>query len=182
LVGVVNRLDRRDFAAAKGEKGCGEIRFIYRLAYSFKKKGRLLSSRLPVNFNAVYSVGADPDGGCTGVAGRWTPQPDEALDAGWLAGGPLEPSELTFKQLELNAQIVRFPSGQETEFGGQAAYPMRIFGIDGDVVTEKGLENTPDNARIAADADLKQQLVDYGKGNAPPIDPGPYEGPEPLPR
>ena len=99
--------------------------------------------------------GADADGGCTGVAGRWRPQLDEAVDAGWLAGGPIDPSELTFKQLELNAQVVRFPSGQETEFGGQAAYLMRIFGIDGDTVTEKGLENTPDTARLAADAALK---------------------------
>ena len=73
----------------------------------------------------------DADGGCVGVAGRWTPQLDESVDAGWLTGGPLEKAGLTFKQLELNAQVVRFPSGQETEFGGQAAYLMRIFGIDG---------------------------------------------------
>ena len=131
------------------------MRFIYRLAYAFKKKGKLLASRLPVDFNAVYSVAPDADGGCTGVAGRWRPQLDEAVDAGWLAGGPIDPSELTFKQLELNAQVVRFPSGQETEFGGQAAYLMRIFGIDGDTVTEKGLENTPDTARLAADAALE---------------------------
>ena len=175
LVGVVNRIDRRDFAAVGG---CGEVRFIYRLAYAFKKKGRMLASRLPVDFNAVYSVAPDADGGCTGVAGRWRPQLDEAVDAGWLAGGPIDPSDLTFKQLELNAQVVRFPSGQETEFGGQAAYLMRIFGIDGDAVTEKGLENTPDNARLAADAALKARLVDYVKGNAPAIDLGVYEIPQ----
>ena len=163
---MINRLDRKDFAEIDGVKGCGEVRFIYRLAYAFKKKGRLLASRLPVDFNAVYSVAPDADGGCTGVAGRWRPQLDDAVDAGWLAGGPIDPSDLTFKQLELNAQVVRFPSGQETEFGGQAAYLMRIFGIDGDVVTEKGLENTPDNARLAADAALKARLVDYVKGNA----------------
>ncbi|TIT24930.1 MAG: hypothetical protein E5W86_16150, partial [Mesorhizobium sp.] len=28
LVGVVNRLDRRDFAALSGDKNCGEVRFI----------------------------------------------------------------------------------------------------------------------------------------------------------
>jgi hypothetical protein len=32
LVGVVNRFDRRDFAAVRGEAGCGEVRLIYRLA------------------------------------------------------------------------------------------------------------------------------------------------------
>ena len=111
LAGVVNRLDRHDFAEIGGDKGCGEVRLIYRLAYAFKKKGKLLASRLPVDFNAVYSVAPDADGGCTGVAGRWKPQLDEAVDAGWLAGGPIDHSELSFKQLELNAQVVRFPVG-----------------------------------------------------------------------
>ena len=161
-----------------GDKGCGEVRFIYRLAYAFKKKGKRLASRLPVDFNAVYSVAPDADGGCTGVAGRWQPQLDEAVDAGWLAGGPIDPSELSFKQLELNAQVVRFPSGQETEFGGQAAYLMRIFGIDGDTVTEKGLENTPDTARLAADAALKDRLADYVRANTAAIDVGVYEVPD----
>ena len=82
LVGVVNRLDRRDFAALQGDKSCGEVRFIYRLAYSFRKNGKVLASRLPFNFNAVYSVAPDADGGCVGVAGRWTPQLDESVDAG----------------------------------------------------------------------------------------------------
>jgi hypothetical protein len=180
LVGVVNRLDRRDFAIVRGEQGCGEVRFVYRLAYAFKKKGKLLSSRPPVNFNAVFFAGTDADGGCTGVAGRWTPLVDESVDVGWLTGGPLEKSELRFKQLELNAQVVRFPSGQETEFGGQAAYLMRIFGLDGSSVVEKGLENTPDKPRISADAALKQQLIDYIKANAAAIDLGVYELPEPL--
>ena len=44
----------------RGDSGCGEVRFIYRLAYAFKKKGKLLASRLPVNFNAVFSVGPTP--------------------------------------------------------------------------------------------------------------------------
>lgn len=109
LVGVVNRLDRRDFTQLRGEKSCGEVRFIYRLAYDFRKGSRRLASRMPFNFNAVYSVAPDADGECTGVAGRWTPQLDENVDAGWLAGGVLEKAQLTFKQLELNAQVVRFP-------------------------------------------------------------------------
>ncbi|TIT86800.1 MAG: hypothetical protein E5W55_29905, partial [Mesorhizobium sp.] len=33
LVGVANRLDRRDFAELGKEPGCGEVRFVYRLAY-----------------------------------------------------------------------------------------------------------------------------------------------------
>lgn len=178
LVGVVNRLDRRDFSALAGDKSCGEVRFIYRLAYSFRKKGKVLASRLPFNFNAVYSVAPDADGGCVGVAGRWMPQLDENVDAGWLAGGPLEPAELTFKQLELNAQVVRFPSGQETEFGGQAAYLMRIFGLDGATVVEKPLENTPDVARLSDDAALKKRLADYVSANVAAVDLGVYEIPD----
>ena len=71
-----------------------------------------------------------------------------------------------------------FPSGQETEFGGQAAYLMRIFGIDGDTVTEKGLENTPDTTRLAADAALKDRLADYVRANTAAIDVGVYEVPD----
>lgn len=37
--------------------------------------------------------------------------------------------------------MVRFPSGQEPEFGRQAVYLMRIFGIAGDRVSELPLEN-----------------------------------------
>jgi len=180
LVGVVNRLDRRDFHALSGEEGCGEVRLIYRLAYAFRKdgNGKLLSSRMPFNFNAVFDAMPDADGGCVGVAGRWTPAIDENVDAGWLAGGPLDQTAMAFRQLELNAQVVRFPSGQEPEFGGQAVYLMRIFGIDGDRATERTLENTPDVALIAADAALKAQLAAYVAGNAAAIDEGVYQMPE----
>nr|WP_292771797.1 hypothetical protein [Mesorhizobium sp.] len=180
LVGVVNRLDRRDFHQLLGEGGCGEVRLVYRLAYAFRKggKGKLLSSRMPFNFNAVFDVKPDADGGCVGVAGRWSPAIDENVDAGWLAGGPLDPEALSFRQLELNAQVVRFPSGQEPEFGGQAVYLMRIFGIDGDTVTERTLENTPDTARIAADSELKARLAAYVAGNAAAIDMGVYQVPQ----
>lgn len=179
LVGIVNRLDRRDFHDLLGEEGCGEVRLVYRLAYAFRKdgKGKLLSSRMPFNFNAVFDVKPDADGGCMGVAGRWTPAIDESPDAGWLAGGPLDRADLTFRQLELNAQVVRFPSGQEPEFGGQAVYLMRIFGIDGDTVSERTLENTPDAARIASDAELKARLAAYIAGNAEAIDEGVYQVP-----
>ncbi|MFK0691591.1 hypothetical protein ACFX5Q_25810 [Mesorhizobium sp. IMUNJ 23033] len=178
LVGVINRIDRRDFADVQGESSCGEVRFIYRLAYSFKKNGKVLASRLPFNFNAVYSAAPDADGGCVGVAGRWTSQLDESVDAGWLVGGPLEKAGLSFKQLELNAQVVRFPSGQETEFGGQAAYLMRIFDFDGAAISEKPLENTPDAARLTEDAALKKRLADYISANVAVVDLGVYEIPD----
>jgi hypothetical protein len=180
LVGIVNRLDRRDFHDLRGEQGCGEVRLIFRLAYAFKKdgKGKVLSSRMPFNFNAVFDVKPDADGGCTGVAGRWSPQIDETIDAGWLAGGPLLLEQLKLRQLELNAQVVRFPSGQEPEFGGQAVYLMRIFGIDGDTIREMVLENTPDVSRLKDDAKLKADLANYVRQNLDAIDTGVYMLPD----
>ncbi|MCR5859980.1 hypothetical protein [Mesorhizobium sp. J428] len=178
LVGLVNRMDRRDFADLRGEAGCGEVRLIYRLAYRFTAKKRTMASRMPFNFNAVYSVLPDEDGGCEAAAARWTPGLDEALDAGWLAGGALDKAGLRLKQIELNAQVVRFPSGQETEFGGQAAYLMRIFGLDGDTVTERPLENTPDAALLSSDAALRAELAAYVRDNVAAVDLGVYEIPE----
>ncbi|WP_245435873.1 hypothetical protein [Mesorhizobium tamadayense] len=74
--------------------------------------------------------------------------------------------------------MVRFLSGQETEFGGQAAYLMRIFGIDGMAVSEKPLENTPDTVRLSEDARLKAKLADYVRANAAAVDLGIYELPD----
>ena len=180
LVGVVNRLDRKDFHELRGERGCGEMRLIYRLAYSFRKDGKskVLSSRMPFNFNAVYDILPDADGGCQGVALRWTPGDDEHLDVGWLTGGPLDKMQLRFRQLELNAQMVRFPSGQEPQFGGQAVYLLRIFGIEGDHINEVPLENTPDVARLSQDAALKAELAAYVRDNSAAIDQGVYAIPD----
>ena len=180
LVGVVNRIDRRDFHAVRGEAGCGETRLIYRLAYSFRRdsQGKVLSSRMPFNFNAVFDILPDADGGCAGVALRWTPGIDSNVDASWLAGGPLDRSAMRFRQLEMNAQMVRFPSGQEPQFGGQAVYVMRIFGIDGESITEMPLENTPDLHRLNADAALKARLAAYVAGNVEAIDSGVYRIPD----
>lgn len=180
LVGVVNRLDRRDFHDLRGEAGCGEVRLIFRLAYSFRKdgKGKVLSSRMPFNFNAVYGVPADEDGGCAGAASHWTLADGETEGAARLAAGPLDRSRMQFRQLELNAQMVRFPSGQEPEFGGQAVYLMRIFGIEGDRVTELPLENTPDVARLSDDGALKAELAAYVRDQASAIDRGVYAIPD----
>lgn len=180
LAGIVNRIDRRDFHDARGEAGCGEVRLIYRLAYAFRRdaKGAVLSSRMPFDFNAVFDVEPDADGGCVGVAGRWTPALDEAVDAGWLSGGPLDRSALRFRQLELNTQVVRFPSGQEPQFGGQAIYLMRIFGIDGAAISELPLENTPDVDRLRADEALKAELAAYVAGQARAVDGGVYRIPD----
>lgn len=66
----------------------------------------------------------------------------------------------------------------ETELGGQAIYLMRVFRFDGDQVIPKPLENTPDIARLSADAALKARLVDYVRGHLAEIDRGVYQLPD----
>ena len=184
LAAVVNRLDRRDFHALQGEQTCGEVRFIYRLAYLFEDRvrRRRLASRLPFNFNVVYTVARGQAADCAAAAKAFTPAGTIAATraAAWLAAGPLARSRLQLKQIELNAQVVRFPSGMETEFGGQAVYLMRIFNIAGGRATEKPLENTPDVTRLGADAEARKKLVDFVKGNLAAIDRGVFSIPEEL--
>jgi hypothetical protein len=61
LIGVANRIDRRPLV----EAGCGETRFIYRLAYT---KGGV-SSRLPMTVAVDYRADAD----CGRAARGWQP-------------------------------------------------------------------------------------------------------------
>lgn len=178
LAGVVNRLDRRDLTQLDGLADCGEVRFVYRLAYDFRKGTRRLTSRLPFNFNAVHAILPDAGGGCAGASQRWMRPADMKIDPDWLLAGPLDPSRLAFRQLELNAQVVRFPSGQETGFGGQAAYLLRIFGLTGNAMRELPLENTPDGALLASDPALRQALLDYVAAEGKVIAGGVYRLPD----
>ncbi len=179
LIGVVNRIDRRDFTALTPSPSCGEVRLVYRLAYHFQRGATTYASRLPVNINMVFDVPAGPSGDCPALARIWTPAaplPTPGDMAGWLAAGPLR--GLSLRQVEINAQVVRLPSGMETELGGQAIYLMRVFRIDGDQLVPKPLENTPDVARLSADAALKARLVDYVRSHLAEIDRGVYQLPD----
>lgn len=179
LIGVVNRTDRRDFTALTDQPSCGEVRLIYRLAYHFQRGATTYASRLPVNINAVFDAPRGPDGACPDLARIWTPPPalsGSAEMAEWLAAGPLR--GLSLRQIEVNAQVVRLPSGMETELGGQAIYLMRVFRIEGDHLLPKPLENTPDVARLSKDAALKARLVDYVRSHLPEIDRGVYQLPD----
>lgn len=189
LVAVVDRADRRDFAElVRPGESCGEVRLIYRLAYSFERKGAHYASRMPVALNVVFDAPSSAwNGDCAAFAASFVPAEPAAgpqAAAAWLAAGPLDRARLALKQVEVNAQIVRFPSGMETTFGGQAVYLMRIFAADTAagplLLSEKPLENTPDVARIAADAALKARLVDYVRTNIAAIDQGVFALPDDL--
>ncbi|HEX2555025.1 MAG TPA: hypothetical protein VHL98_15100 [Microvirga sp.] len=185
LAGVINRLDRQDFAAIEGKATCGEVRLIYRLAYRTERKGGMaVHSRLPFTLNAVYDVARPADGDCRAAARAWVPagpQEDATAQARFLAQGPLA-GALALRQVEINAQIVRFPSGVEPTFGGQAAYLLRVFGIErspaGPAASVRPLENTPDLARLKTDAALRRDLVEYLRANVAALDQGVYALPE----
>ncbi|HWB81008.1 MAG TPA: hypothetical protein VG755_38860 [Nannocystaceae bacterium] len=183
LAAVVYRPDRRDFVPGT----CGELRLVYRLAYEAAVDRRTFASRLPFTVNAVFHVPED-DADCQRVAVGWRmPAVDDAnVDAvaGRLLDGPLALDRLRLAQLELDAQIVRFPSDLERVeargFAGQALYWMRIFAKRGDTVVPIGLENTPDVQAIRADATKRAALLKWIGDSLLAIDTGVFQLPEAL--
>lgn len=164
LVGVVNRMDRRPFQSG----ACGETRLVYRLAY----RTAAMQSRLPMTVNVELRGDApDADGSCASSARRWQPpqatMPDEALGR-WLVStdGPLAPQRLAparIAQVTTNLQSVRWPSAMRPDLGGHAEYMLRAFRWNaGTRRFDIGpLENTPDVARLKADAPLRKELLQW---------------------
>lgn len=163
LIGIINRLDRRELIG-----GCGEVRLLYRLAYQAQTESGMVGSRLPVTVNVVLS---QPPEDCLAVARGWSMPTDD------LAGAL---QTLTLKQIELNAQIVRFPSGVETTFAGQALYLLKVYVPDGETMRAHTLENTPDVERIAADPVLQAELRAFINDNLDDIGNGVHQLPASL--
>ncbi len=155
LVAVVFRPDKED------ESTCGEARFIYRLSYT---QGQSKSS-LPFFFNLIYSYPKNSSS-CSDIAALWTQKSEKRLDK----------TLLIFKQLELNMQIVRYPSGQKTDFGGQAVYMFRIFKMENNLFVPLPLENTPNVSEILKSKELKDDLLRQlsDPSNLPKIDDGSF--------
>lgn len=171
LAGVVQRIDRQDLMPTPG---CGEVRFVYRLAYTTAlEDGGVVGSRLPFTVNAVY-IPQETD--CRAWARRWEAAPSSA--------GVLDPSGLRFDRFEVNAQVVRFPAGVSTELGGQAAYLLEVLDVvdtpEGRVAQRRPLENTPDVQKISADPALRAQLIDWINANTAAIDEGTHILPTPM--
>lgn len=157
LVAVINRLDKRDFYADT----CGEVRFIYRLAYRREKPVVSMSS-MPIFLNVVFDYLPDASGSCQAIAAQWTGLPSskdsEALIA-QLSHGALNKNSMRFKQVELNMQAVRYPSELKFDFGGQAIYLFRIFKeVDGRFQSIP-LENTINVGAIKNSESLKKALL-----------------------
>jgi hypothetical protein len=183
LAGVINRIDRRDFDPGH----CGELRLIYRLGYEVEMNSKIYASRMPFTVNMVFNY---PDDGknCQDIASLWriermdSDSPDAI--ARRLLQGPLDLSRLTFKQMEINAQVARFPSDLENvenrKFAGQAIYWMRIFAVNGGKFEPTKLENTPDVQAILNDPAKQKQLQEYLSSHLREIDSGVFNLPDNL--
>lgn len=155
LVAVVPRFDRRDFDATSP---CGEVRFVYRLAYATTGEKPVRSS-LPFFVNVVMRPTSTD---CSAVFRSWVAPAVGDDVVAWLLKGPLAQPH-TIKQIEVNFQSLRFSAGYMTDIGGQALYILRIFRLDATTgaFAPIGLENTPDVDAIRADGKLRAQLVAF---------------------
>jgi hypothetical protein len=166
LVAVVNRMDRHAFDPS----GCGELRFVYRLAYRQQSENVLLASRLPMTLALELHASAEAGAPCREVAQRWLlPRGLTGRALGehlTAAAGPLSPRSLgrdRIARVVSNVQAVRWPSAVRPDLGGHAEYVLRAFTWDGTqqrFVVRK-LENTPDVPRLERDAAQREALAQW---------------------
>lgn len=170
LAAVANRVDRKAFrisgtgGAAGNEGACGELRFIYRLAYTVKTRSGPFSSRLPATLNVVFLMG-DDGAGCARAAARLR--------------GALSPDSLgPLKSVEVNLQTSRWPSTVRPDLGGHADYVLRVFRRKGPRLVPAPLENTPDVDRLKRDPAARQELLAWIRAHAGEVEAGTALAPE----
>src|SRR6266540_3849434 len=168
LAAVVNRIDRRVFHPGT----CGELRFVYRMAYTATGKNAF-SSRLSFTLNVVMFV---PDDG-----------QDCAIRAGGLVAAgdvaTLVKSGLPLKSVEVNLQTSRWPSTIRPDLGGHADYLLRVFHPREDRrLAPAPMENMPDVDGIRRDPPRRRALEAWlrAPGTLGAIDRGTALLPEPL--
>lgn len=123
LTGLVFRPD------LAGAGTCGEVRLVYRLAYTTPTA----FSRLPMTVLLAHDVPVPASGGCAAVARRWlglTPTTSAASLARHV------PAVESLVRVEVNLQAVRWPStlrgqyrGERDGFGGHAEYLLRVYDV-----------------------------------------------------
>jgi hypothetical protein len=150
LVGVVNRMDRDVFEPGS----CGEIRFVYRLAYRKEGATGTIYSRLPMTANIVFLLRGDSNR-CRDLARQWMAGADPRV----FGEGVLDRRNL--KSVEINLQVVRWPSTVRPDMAGYAEYFLRVFRPQGEGYVLAQLENTPDVPKLLATPSLKQKLREW---------------------
>jgi len=116
---------------------------------------------------------AKQNGSCATTAAKWlgtktaTTIPAK-VDA--LVAGPLQAASTALApQVEMNFQLVRWPSTTRMDMGGHAEYSLRVFKHEGQTLTPVLLENTP---KKDLDADAKAALAKWVGENVAGIDKG----------
>jgi hypothetical protein len=164
LSGVFNRLDRRVFYDAT----CGEVRFVYRLAYAVDQGGERMTGRLPTTLNVVFWVDGDDE--CKQAAQAWQSPAglDPAAQLEWLlSSGALRPearSHWRLKSVETNVQSVRLQSSVHPTLAGHIDYVMRVFeptDASRTAFRPAPMENMPDVAAIERSPALKAELLSH---------------------
>jgi len=186
LVGIVNRMDRGYVPVPNPElNNCGELRLIYRLAYSVTVGKESGSSRLPMTINLVYNI---PSSKCAVVAKNWihlekipdnkfpTNKDDEkklndemsvlASEKHLGADKLLDLSlfqRAHLKALEINMQLNRTPAGVRRDFGAHSVYLLKVFGWNNVKAEfeESFLENEPDLPKLESNPTLFNELKEF---------------------
>jgi hypothetical protein len=174
LIGLTHRTER----IAVDPSGCGDIRLIYRLAYTTRVSGQLVHSRLPLTVLVELAAPEREEGGCRVEAQKWIS--DKALVgkelADFLLAGPLAGRIDSAKvvQVLINAQIVRWPSAVRPSLGGHAEYSMLAFAPSEDrkSLVTKPLENMPEVRAISRNPAKRAALLSWVGKNLPGIDQG----------
>lgn len=171
LVGIVNRMDRTYVTP----KTCGEVRFIYRLSYNVDDQGQTVASRLPMTINVVANAKKENDTqiDCSQLAQKWlnlketvTSEDLESL----LSSYDIQ----TLSRVEINLQLARIPSAVRPDFGGSAAYLLRVFKFNQNNQSLKPvyLENQIDRQKLISDENLKLKFKSWIKNNLKDLDRG----------
>jgi hypothetical protein len=167
LTGVFNRLDRRPFY----EGTCGEIRFLYRLAYATSQGGKPMTSRLPMTLNVVFLVDDVGDTGCARAARLWQAPANLTGDAvtSWLLSkGALSVAHRgawRLKSVESNLQTFRLQSSVHPSMAGHIEYGLRVFHPNEarTAFAPAAMENMPDVAALGKSSSLRADLLAYLK-------------------
>lgn len=169
LIAVVNRMDKANFAFGGR---CGHVRFIYRLQYQIQQGEKTVGSALPFTVNVLWPYQESLS--CQQLAQLWQANGKSST---WTVEPILRQLAPQPSEIQINVQTVRFPSGLETEFAGQAIYLLRAYhptlyqaepsSDDADTAESwavkswaaKPLANTPDVQAIAGSSEKYQAIL-----------------------
>ena len=143
-VGIINRLDRKFLNPMK--KNCGELRYIYRLAFDSVEEGKKKSSRLPMTLALVYELPLTEN---------------QCREYTQMSYEEMKNKAKQVNSIEVNLQSSRWPSFKGSSFVEQAHYLMRVFEFQKGVLKPGLLENTPDFTKINSNPDLKEKLLHF---------------------